>query len=322
MTDREPIEVLSMLVLPEVGERVRRMNGIRLTMTEDRAEIRRHLATARVLIARRLDAELLRGAPRLELIHACTGGVEDVLIPELVASPIPVACVKGIFDVTGAEHAMASMLAFTYRLPAYLRQQRERRHDWVPPQEQRGKTVGIVGLGGIGMELARLASCFGARVIGCSRSEGVPAPGGLDRPRPAGGAVGGAARRPQAESDFVVVCVPRTPLTEGLFAARQFRAMKRTAYLVDITGRSVLFDLDALVRALREGWIAGADLQIQHGLPPADSPLWELDNLILSNHAANSVETQRRFADHIVENLCRFRDGRPLLGLVDKAAGY
>ena len=98
--------------------------------------------------------------------------------------------------------------------------------------------------------------------------------------------------------------------------------MKRTAYLIDITGRSVIFDLDALVRALREGWIAGADLQIQHGLPPADSPLWELDNLILSNHAANSVETQRRFADHLVENLSRYRDGLPLRGLVDKAAGY
>lgn len=315
MTDREPIEVLSMLVLPDVGERVRRMNGIRLTMTEDRAEIRRHLATARVLIARRMDAEMLRGAPRLELIHACTGGVEDVLIPELVASPIPVACVKGIFDVTGAEHAMASMLAFTYRLPAYLRQQRERRHDWVAPHELRGKTVGIVGLGRIGMELARLATCFGARVIGCSRSAKAS-------PHLAAWLASDRLEDLLAESDFVIVCVPRTPLTEGLFGARQFRAMKRTAYLVDITGRSVLFDLDALARALREGWIAGADLQIQQGLPPADSPLWELENLIISNHAANSVETQRRLADHLVENLRRFREDRPLLGLVDKVAGY
>ena len=98
--------------------------------------------------------------------------------------------------------------------------------------------------------------------------------------------------------------------------------MKRTAYLIDITGRSVIFDLDALVGALREGWIAGADLQIQEGLPPSDSPLWELDNLILSNHSANSVEIQRQFADRVVENLRRYREGRPLLGLVDKAAGY
>ena len=315
MTGREPIEVLSMLVLPELAERVRRMAGIRLTMTEDGAEIRRHLATARVLIARRVDAELLRSAPKLELVHACTGGVEDVLIPELAASPIPVACVKGIFDVTGAEHAMASMLAFTYRLPDSVRQQAERRHDWIAPHELRGKTVGIVGLGGIGTELARLAACFGARVIGCSRSEKAS-------PHVAAWIAPDRLEELLAESDFVIVCVPRTPLTEGMFGARQFRAMKRTAYLIDITGRSVIFDLDALVRALREGWIAGADLQIQQGLPPADSPLWELDNLILSNHAANSVETQRRFADHIVENLRRHRDGRPLLGLVDKAAGY
>ena len=315
MTGREPIEVLSMLVLPELAERVRRMAGIRLTMTEDRAETLRHLATARVLIARRMDAELLPSAPRLELIHACTGGVEDVLIPELAASPIPVACVKGIFDVTGAEHAMASMLALTYRVPAYVREQRERRHDWVAPHELRGKTVGIAGLGGIGMELARLASCFGAHVIGCSRNAKAS-------PHLAAWLAPDRLEELLAASDFVVVCVPRTPLTEGLFGARQFRAMKRSAYLIDVTGRSVIFDLDALVRALREGWIAGADLQIQHGPPLTDSPLWELDNLILSNHAANSVETQRRFTDHLVENLCRYRDGRPLLGLVDKAAGY
>ena len=315
MTDREPIEVLCMMVLPELAERVRRMAGIRLTMTEDRAETLRHLATARVLIARRMDAELLRSAPRLELVHACTGGVDDVLIPELAASPIQVACVKGIFDVTGAEHAMASMLAFTYRLPDSLRQQAERRHDWIAPHELRGTTIGIVGLGGIGMELARLAACFGARVIGCSRSEKAS-------PHVAAWIAPDRLEELLAESDFVIVCVPRTPLTEGMLGARQFRAMKRTAYLIDITGRSVIFDLDALVRALREGWIAGADLQIQHGLPPADSPLWELDNLILSNHAANSVETQRRFADHIVENLRRHQDGRPLLGLVDKEAGY
>jgi phosphoglycerate dehydrogenase-like enzyme len=315
MTDHEPIEVLSTLVVQELGERARRMAGIRLTMTEDRAETRRHLATARVLIARRVDAELLRGAPKLKLIHACTGGVEDVLIPELVASPIQLACLKGIFDVPGAERAMASMLAFTYRLPAYLRQQRERRHDWVAPHELRGKTVGIVGLGGIGMELARLAACFGARVIGCSRSEKAS-------PHLAASLAPDRLEELLAASDFVVVCVPRTPLTEGLFGARQFRAMKRTAYLIDITGRSVIFELDALVRALREGWIAGADLQIQQGLPPSDSPLWELDNLILSNHSANSVEIRRQFVDRVVENLRRYREGLPLLGLVDKAAGY
>jgi phosphoglycerate dehydrogenase-like enzyme len=166
MTDRAPIEVLSMLVLPDLAERIRRMAGIRLTMTEDRAETVRHLATAHVLIARRMDAELLRSAPKLELVHACTGGVEDVLIPELAAGPIQVACVKGIFDVTGAEHAMASMLAFTYRLPAYLRQRAERRHDWVAPHELRGKTVGIVLLPGLAVVVADQAARLDAGLRG------------------------------------------------------------------------------------------------------------------------------------------------------------
>ena len=99
----------------------------------------------------------------------------------------------------------------------------------------------------------------------------------------------------------------------------ELRAMKKTAYLVDVSGRSVLYDLDALIRALREGWIAGASLQME---PPPDSPLWDLDNLLISFHRATSQEQYDRFIELFCENLRRYRQGQPLLGLVDKVAGY
>ena len=278
MTDHEPIEVLSTLVVQELGERARRMAGIRLTMTEDRAETRRHLATGpRADCAPAWMRELLRGAPKLKLIHACTGGVEDVLIPELVASPIQLACLKGIFDVPGAERAMAS-IAGVHLSPAGL----------PGGSSASGGTTG-----------SPRTSCAARRSASSAWEESAWSWRGW-RPAsaPASSAAHGARSRPctwrpaspptgwrscwRPRTSWSSAC-PRTPLTEGLFGARQFRAMKRTAYLIDITGRSVIFDLDALVRALREGWIAGADLQIQEGLPPSDSPLWELDNLILSN---------------------------------------
>jgi phosphoglycerate dehydrogenase-like enzyme len=120
-------------------------------------------------------------------------------------------------------------------------------------------------------------------------------------------------------SDFVIVAVPNTPQTRGLIGENELRCMKETAYLIDVSGRPVLYDLDALMRALEEDWIAGASLQIQ---PPSDSPLWDLDNLLISFHRATSREQYDRFVEIFCENVRRYRLGQPLLGLVDKTAGY
>jgi phosphoglycerate dehydrogenase-like enzyme len=122
-------------------------------------------------------------------------------------------------------------------------------------------------------------------------------------------------------SDFVVVAVPLTAQTKGLIGRDQLRQMKRTAHLIDISGRPAIVDQSAVIDALRAGEIGGADLQFAEP-PPADSPLWAMDNLIMSQFSANSQEETNRSIALVVENLNRFRDGRPLLGLVDKAAGY
>jgi phosphoglycerate dehydrogenase-like enzyme len=124
-----------------------------------------------------------------------------------------------------------------------------------------------------------------------------------------------------ARADFVVIAVPQTPDTRGLIGGPQLRQMKRSAYLIDISGRPAIVDQAAVIDALWSGVIAGADLQFAKP-PSATSPLWAMDNLIMSQYSANSVEETQRSLALVKDNLQRFRDGQPLRGLVDKAAGY
>ena len=122
------------------------------------------------------------------------------------------------------------------------------------------------------------------------------------------------------ESDFVAVAVPNTATTRGIIGAAELNLMKPSAYLIDISGRDVLYDLDALADALYEQRIAGASLQM--GIPPDDSRLWELDRFHLSFHRATSSEENSRWIELFTENIRRFQAGDSLLSLVDKHAGY
>jgi len=315
MKDESPVKVLITCTTENLDRISTCMDGIEVFATEDRDEMLTHIVDAEVAFVGYFDAEMLAKANKLQWIHSDSAGVEGKLFPDFVESNIPLTCTKGCFDNPGAEHAMACILIFNYRMDLCVRQQSQRRYpEWVLPTELRGKTIGIIGLGGIGRELARKARCLEMRVIGMTRQaydlsdyvDELLLPDQL----------------PQllSESDFVVVCVPITPETEGLIGETELRQMKETAYLIDISGRDRLYDYQALVRALREDWIAGADLQSPELAP--DSPLWDLDNLIISRFSANSVENHILCMDRFIENLRRYRQGEPLLGLVDKSAGY
>ena len=187
---------------------------------------------------------------------------------------------------------MAVMLAFARRLDYDMRQRVHRTYEWWEPFDLKGKTAGIVGLGNIGQEIARKARCFDMQTIGLARRPRA-CPPYLDEVL-----VPDQLPHLLAASDFVVVAVPNTPATRGMIGETELRAMKKTAYLVDVSGRSVLYDLDALIRALREGWIAGACLQV---VPSLDSPLWDLDNLLISSHRATSQEQYDRFIEPSVK---------------------
>ncbi len=318
MKDESPIKILITWMAEDLDRISTCMDGIEVFATEDRDEMLTHIVDAEVAYVGYFDAEMLANANKLQWVHSDSAGAEGRLFPEFVESGIPLTCTKGCFDNPGAEHAMASILMFNYRMDSRVRQQAQHRcPEWVLPTELKSKTIGIIGLGGIGRAVARKARCFEMRVIGMTRQAHDP-PHYVDE-------LLLPDQLPQllSESDFVVVCVPITPETEGLIGEAELRQMKKTAYLIDISGRDRLYDYPAVVRALRECWIAGADLDLQANpeLAP-DSLLWDLDNLIMSRSSANSAENYVLCTDRFIENLRRYRQGEPLLGLVDKSAGY
>ncbi len=311
----EPLNVL-FTWKPEAGLEIveREAPGCRVEIAADRTEMLRLVPRADVLCVGIFDEELLQAAHRLRWVQALMGGVESVLFPEFRQSSISLTCCKECFAIPAAEHALAMMLAFSRRLYYDIRQRSRRTFEYQDPEELQGKTVGLIGAGNIGQEIARRCTCFGMRVIAVTRQARQGVSPDLDE-------LLTAAQLPELleRSDFVVVAVPLTSETAGMIGEPEISKMRPTAYLIDVSGRPALYDIDALEQALRQGRIAGAALQI---VPPEISPLWEIDNLLLSLHRSTSRQEVGRCFGLFADNLNRIRRGEPLRGLVDKISGY
>ena len=268
--------------------------------------------------------EFLRAAPQLVWVQAHSAGVDRYLsIPELMHEDrIVLTNLRGVHGPAIADHVFAMLLTLTRDLPVHLAGRAEGR--WrregsgvLRSIALRDRTLLVVGLGGIGTEVARRGHGFGMRVIATRRSDD-PAPDFVER----------VGRSPDllaflAEADVVVLCVPLTPETEQLFDREAFSAMKRGSYLVNIA-RGRVVDTDALLDALRSSQLAGACLDVTDPEPlPADHALWQFPNVVITPHVAASAElTEERAWELFRENLRRFDAGEPLLNVVDKAAGY
>ena len=289
-----------------------------------------------VLYAFHLPNDLLSRAPRLRWIQLHSAGADHLLGHHIIKSDLIITTTSGIHATPIAEYAFASILAWSRRVPQMLYYQNRRewpkgRWDIFVGQELRGATLGIVGYGSIGREVGRIGRCFGMRVVATKRSAGevkdmgyrVPGTGDpegqiLDRIYPPE-----RLGEMLAECDFVVISLPLTPETEGLIGEGELRAMKPSAYLVNVS-RGEIVDEPVLIRALQEGWIAGAGLDVFEREPLSpDSPLYDLDNVILSPHVAGfSPHYDERASDLFAENLRRYLAGEELLNLVDKEMGY
>jgi phosphoglycerate dehydrogenase-like enzyme len=256
-------------------------------------------------------------AKRLRWVHNFPAGAESLLYPEMRASNIVLTTSKGAHAIPISEHCLMFMLMFAHRMPAFTVQQREGRWERFFIDELAGKTVGIIGLGNIGRELARKCQIgFGMRVVGTARTPR-PTPH-VDRVYAAGELHGLLA-----ESDFVCMILPGTPETRGMIGEAELRAMKPTAYLINC-GRGAHVVASALEQALREGWIAGAGLDANDPEPlPADSPLRSMPNVIITPHLAGLTwGTRGRGTDRFCANIVHFLRDEPLEGLVDREAGY
>ncbi len=265
-----------------------------------------------------LPQRLLARAPKLAWIQAMSAGV-DAISEELRRSSVLITNVSGIHAVPIAEFVLLDMLMFVKRAPLHFRLKQDKRYERFYPETLEGKTVGIIGLGSIGREIARLAKVFRMRVIGTSRSAKTGA-----KARHVDTVVG-RAELPQllSQSDFVVLAVPLTPETAGMIGVNELRLMKREACLINIARGGVVNEV-ALIRALEEKTIAGAALDVFAKEPlPQESRLWELPNVIFSPHIAGALpDYGARTTDVFCENLARYLAGKRLLNLVDKSKGY
>jgi phosphoglycerate dehydrogenase-like enzyme len=272
--------------------------------------------------AERLRA-VLAGSPKLRWVHTFSAGV-DRHVPELAHyERVVLTNNSGAYNVPIAEHVIAMIFAATKRVPEHLAAQQ--RHEWqreMPHAEVREATLVILGMGSIGGELARLAHGVGMRVIGVRRD--------VSRRDPKDGAdavdrIVSADRFAEVvrEADYLAVTAALTPQTRGMVSAEIIRALKPTAWVINIA-RGPIVDESALAAALKEKRIGGAALDVFDTEPhPAGSPLWSLDNAILTPHVSNSSpKVRERSLALVTENVRRFNAGEQLLNVVDRAAGY
>ncbi len=261
---------------------------------------------------------MLAGTPKLRWVHTFSAGVDRHVPVMATYGRVLLTNNSGAYDVPIAEHVLAMIFAAAKRLPEHLGAQG--RHEWqreMPHAEVRDATLVVLGMGSIGGELARLAGGVGMRVIGIRRDASRPPPG-VDRIVPAD-RLGEVAR----EADYLAVTAALTPQTRGMVSAEVLRALKPTAWVINIA-RGPIVDEAALAAALADKRIGGAALDVFDTEPlPADSPLWSLDNVILTPHVSNSSpKVRERSLALVVENVRRFKAGEPLLNLVDRTAGY
>jgi phosphoglycerate dehydrogenase-like enzyme len=266
---------------------------------------------------------LLARCPNLRWVHSATAGVERVLTPQAAQRGLVITNARGVFSEPIAEYVLMMILAVMRRLPQLLELQRERTWQPLDAAEMREVSVGIVGLGSIGRQVADLASRFGARVVATRRavrSGDVPL-----EADPSGIEVLPADRLPDllAMSDFVVLALPLTHDTEDLFDAAMLARMKPGSWLINVA-RGRLVDERALLRALRDGPMGGAVLDTFRDEPlPPESPLYDVPNLIVTPHTSwSSGRVLDRSIDLFCDNLRRFAAGQPLLNAVDPAKGY
>jgi phosphoglycerate dehydrogenase-like enzyme len=287
----------------------------------------------------KITPTLLAAASRLRWVQSPTASLEHYLFAELTAHPCVLTNMRGLFSDVIADQVMGYILCFARNLHRYILQQADAR--WAPIGGEQDRvsfaagpgvvnaidrahlhladcTLGVVGLGSIGAEIARRALAFGMRVLAVDpvRTETPSGVESLWRPE----------RLPELlrESDFVVVAAPHTPETEKLFRRPQFRQMKPNAYLINI-GRGAIVDLGDLTEALKAGELAGAALDVFETEPlPADHPLWRMgDRVIITPHVAGySPRIAERHLALLLDNIGRFVHGESLRNVVDKTRWF
>lgn len=295
--------------------------GAEYVMAESMADVRARLAECDVVFHYGHPRDALSAnwalAEHLRWLHVGGVGIDWVLFPELVESDVTLTNSRGVFDTSLPEYLLSLMLALVKDLPSTIRAQD--RHEWQHRllEPLTGGRVVIVGAGSIARASARLLRTLGLEttLVGRHEREGETGEGRIrtvaDLPR----------LLPSA--DWLIVLAPLTPQTRGFIGAAQLAALPRGARFVNI-GRGPTVVEPALIEALRSGHLGGAALDVFEQEPlPAESPLWDMPNVVISPHiGGDEASTPRAFADAFIANLRRYLADEPLRNVVDKGLGY
>jgi phosphoglycerate dehydrogenase-like enzyme len=306
----QQIEALRQLALQQ---------GHEFFYAEDEAAALRVAPQIEVLLGHFLPS-VCAAAPHLRWIQSFSAGMDKFLFPEMVArEEVVVTNMAGLYASQGGEHAWAMLLALCRGLHRALRIQDQKKWQGGPVVELTGSTMGIIGMGGFGLEILKRARGYDLEILALD-------PVRLDKPE------GVAELKPPTKenlhsllrrSDAVMIACPRVPETYHLIGPAEFACMKPSAHLVNVT-RGGIIDEPALVQALKAGRIAGAGIDVCEEEPlPADSPLWEAPNLILTPHQAGASQHRpRKTFEFFRDNLQRYLTGQPLVNVVNKKKGF
>ncbi len=316
---RDGLKILATFDLPEeYAKRYENQYHTQVSVCKDKEQLPDAVHDADILIVSwRLPAGAIASAGSLKWIHSIGAGVDGILTPDVLESKVVVTSSSGIHREPISEHVLAFMLSFVRSFHTFARQQMRKEWKRAELRELAGKTLGIIGLGEIGSEIAMKAKVFRMRVLAVKRTPGEK-PTSVDELW-----TQDRLKDLLGNSDFVVLSLPLTPETRGFIGEPELRAMRKSAYFINIS-RGKIVQEAKLIQALREEWIAGAGLDVFEEEPlPANSPLWEIPNVIITPHVAgsNPQYTERAMAI-FEENLKRFLKGDELLNLVDKRLGY
>lgn len=337
-----PLTMLKLAVYPAIDDvRLARLRAVSDQLHVENCSRRENALRAIVdadAFFGKLTPELLQAAKQLRWVQSPTASLEHYLFPALVEHPCVLSNMRGLFSDVIADHVMGFVLCFARNLHLYLRQQWQ--GQWAPlgdasavtdfvtapgtvtPMDRAHRhlsdqTLGVVGVGHIGAEIARRAAAFGMTVIGVD-----PHPRDIPEARLT---VRPMDRLPEllATADYTVIAAPHTPETEGLFDRALIQQMKSTSTLINI-GRGAIVKLDDLAAALRAGEIGGAALDVCEIEPlPSDHPLWTMPNVIITPHvAAASPRVPERHLETLLENVRRFVKGEMPMTVVDKRKWY
>ncbi len=322
--ERAPLTFLAGELTPDqINELKAVAPNVKVIASVTRQTAMEHAAEAQGVDARFATAEFIGKAPKLVWVQAMSAGVDRYLANTALAETdrIVLTNMRAVHGPAIADHAMAMLLELTRGMRFYGEAQAKGKWtDEAPdprPMALQGKTMLVVGIGGIGTEIAQRAHGFGMRVIATRRSD-TPAPAYVEK-------VGkpGDLLTMLPEADVVAICVPLTAETEKMFDAAAFSAMKKGSYLINIA-RGRVVETPAMIEALKSGKLAGACLDVTDPEPlPEGHPLWGMKNVVITPHTAAEADlTEERHWALFKENVRRFGAGEPLLNCVDKKAGY